>query len=222
VIRGKVYAQNSDRKTVLFTYERLLVTYPDRVTVQVRYFYPDGKIAYEENYLIKDKQNISYNYDQKQVGDKDSAVIAGSKLSLSFTEEEKTKTTETEDKGLLVLPVTISLAIQEHWDSLMSGKDLDTRFVAVERLETIGFTFRKKKEITHEGKEAVVIQMKPSSFIIASIVDPIMMIFEKGGQHRLLETNGRLPLRVSKYGDTKKRSDWKAMDAILALEYPNP
>jgi hypothetical protein len=71
----------------------------------------------------------------------------------------------------------------------------------------------------YDGKEAVQIQMKPTSFIIASIVDPILMTFEKGGEHRLLESNGRLPVRVSKYGDSKKRSDWKALDAILKIDY---
>lgn len=219
-IFGKVYERGTDKTKPIYKYERKIWEDGDHSKAIAKYTDLEGKVLYEENYTFKGTQILSYNYDQKQVGDLGVAEFNGSKISMKFTEEGKTKTKELEDKGILILPMLIASVLHEHWDQILAGDSVDTRYPLVERLDTVGFSFKKKKELTYNGIEAIQIQMKPTSFIIASIVDPIMMIYEKNGECRLLESDGRLPIRISKWGGVpQKRGDWKAMDGILVLDY---
>jgi hypothetical protein len=219
IITGHVYERGSDFKTAMFNYERRVWQEGEYTKGQSSYFDLGGKLLQREEYTFKDNKVISHEYHQHQVNEYGTAKINGKKISVSFSEDGKTQSKEIEDDGVLILPMSIAQMLSDNWEKIMNGATVETRFISVERLDTIGFSFKKKADLTYEGKEAVQIQMKPTSFIIASIVDPILMTLEKGGEHRLLESNGRLPVRVSKYGDSKKRSDWKALDAVLKIDY---
>lgn len=220
IIRGKVFERGTDKKKMIFTYERRISREATTSHEEARYFFPDGKLAYEESYLFRNGAVEVYDYNQKQVNDIGHAEVHGDKISFRFSEDGETKTKEIEDKGLLVFPATIARTLASNWDTLMKGETLQSRFVLVERLDTVGFSFKLKKELVLNGVEAVQVQMRPTSFIIAAIVNPILMTLEKNGGHRLLESDGRLPLRKPKYDNIpKSRSDWKAIDAILDLEY---
>lgn len=219
VVRGRVFERGSDQKTPLFTYERRVWKEGELTKAQSSYFSADGKLAHREDYTFKANDLLSYDYDQKQVDEHGSAKINGKKISMSFSEDGETKSKELEDDGVLIAPLAIGYMLNRNWDKLMNDETIQARFILVERLDTVGFSFKKKKDLMFEGKEAVQIQMKPTSFFISSIVDPIQMIFEKNGEHRLLQSDGRLPVRVPKYNPPKKRGDWKAMDAILKLDY---
>lgn len=56
--------------------------------------------------------------------------------------------------------------------------------------------------------------MKPTSFIIAALVDPLVFTFEKKTA-RLLEMKGRTLPKL------RKGEKWKDLDAFITYDYPN-
>ena len=61
--------------------------------------------------------------------------------------------------------------------------------------------------------------MKPSSIIIAAVAPSFRITFEKEAPHRILETIGRLPVRLPKKDPPQSRDDWRAIDARMLMEY---
>jgi hypothetical protein len=84
----------------------------------------------------------------------------------------------------------------------------------------VGFKLFKDGERELKGKPAVDIVMKPSSIFIAAIAPSFRVTVEKSSPHRLLEINGRLPVRMPKVNPPKSRSDWKAIDARIEFDLP--
>ncbi len=81
------------------------------------------------------------------------------------------------------------------------------RLAVVDRLETVGFEFFKEKDTELDGKKAVVVKMKPSSFIIAAIVKPLHFYFTTDGA-TLLQIDGRTTVKKNVNGA------YKDLDAI--------
>src|SRR6185437_9200459 len=101
---------------------------------------------------------------------------------------------------VLVPPLTVPF-LRANWDALVKGDTLEARFAAMDRLETVGFKFFKSDEQKRDGRDVVIITMKPSSFIIAAIRSPMTFVFDKETK-RVLEFRGQiLPKRDGKAQD---------------------
>ena len=108
--------------------------------------------------------------------------------------------------------------LRKNWDKIMEGESIKVRYLAIERLETIGFKFFKDRERTLNGREVVDILMKPSSFFIAALVSPIRITVSKAPPHDIVESEGRTPIRWPKREPPTRRGDWKAIDARVEYE----
>ncbi len=93
---------------------------------------------------------------------------------------------------------------------ILSGDTIHARFGVPERQETVGFKYFKVGEETIRGHKVIVVKMKPSSFIIAAIVDPLYFYLKKDGTG-VLKMTGRTILKV------KNGNDWETLDADIAF-----
>ena len=82
----------------------------------------------------------------------------------------------------------------------------------IDRRETVGFTLKKDSETTFNGTKAVVIRMKPSSFVISALVSPLYFTFTEDGS-RALQLKGRLPVKI------KDGNSWKDFDGRMVYKY---
>ena len=112
------------------------------------------------------------------------------KVAFSWSKDGKTDTDSEDAKPNLIIGPSTVPYLQAHWAELMKGDDVGMRYAAVERKETVGFKFFKIGERILNGQATVQIKMKPTSFVIATLVAPLIFTFDKDGKH-LIELEGR-------------------------------
>jgi hypothetical protein len=220
-VHGRVFyeKQSTDKPTFLFSGK--LIEEKDGVTKAVN-TYTDmaGKPVMVEETELHGDRITRYVYKQEQTGDSGDATFYSGKIQYTYTEGGKTdKDSESYDPATIVAPM-IQPLIVKRWDDLMKGESVFVRYLAIERCETIGFKFFKDGEGTVNGKSVIKIVMKPSSFIIAALVDPIRISVTKDAPHYLVESAGRTPIRWPKHSPPQTRADWRAIDARVEYDAP--
>ncbi len=210
-----VFEKDSGKGKLLFTGKRT-----DRpgapgsreLVANIAFQSPDGKEAVTEEAFYKDGKLSKYLLHQKQLGEEGALEVKDGKLLFSYTRGGKTETaTEDAPADLIVGPTTVD-HIHANWDKLMAGDDVDSRFAALDRRETVGFKFFKIEDKSVEGKAMVLIKMKPKSFVIAAIVKPLIFTFDKASK-RLIELNGRALPKQNVNGK------WKDLDGEITYKY---
>jgi hypothetical protein len=171
-----------------------------------------GAMAVEEKATMKGSALIKYEVEQKQISTKGVVEVKDGKIYFSKTQDGKTKTSDEKLKGDFVISSTLVKFVGEKWKEIMAGETIPIRFAAWERLETVGFEFTKVGEEKIGDIKAVIVRMKPSSFIIASIVNPIFFKFYPDGS-KLVEMKGRVAPK-KQYGDA-----WKDLDAEIVYHH---
>ena len=134
------------------------------------------------------------------------------RLFFVLGKEGKTRTDDEDFKpNTLVGPTTIGYVLK-HWKEIMNDDDVDVRFGVLDRRETVGFKFFKIKEEKEGDQDVIVVKMKPTSIIIASLVDPLIFRFDKAGTKVLSIVGRTLPKQLI---DGK----WKDLDAESVYDY---
>ena len=178
----------------------------DLVTGHVTFNDPQGKEAVREDYTLQNGKLIKYTLHQRQVNEEGTLEVKDGRTNFSYTKEGKTSTDDEKAVDNLVTGPVIIRYIQGHWDEIMKGDTVDVRWAALDRKETVGFKFFKMEEKQMDGKNVVLVKMKPTSIVIAAIVDPLIIIFERDSK-KLLEIKGRTLPRQMIDGH------WKDLDA---------
>jgi len=213
-----IYKSGSNYKDILYLLERDVQNKNNEKTVRVTFKNPNGKVVALEEFTYKEGKFKSYRQKHHQIGQDGMAIVDGDRLKFNLKEKnddgEIKESRDDEDyKANTVSKDQIVGYLMEHWDDILKGESIHIRFMVNDRKETVGFKYFKEKETTYNGKPAIIIKMKPSSFIIAALVDPLYFTFEKNGARRLLEINGRV---VPKQ---KNDDDWDDLDAITVYHY---
>lgn len=219
-IRGHVFTDKIDANKPSFTYVSRISESGGKTKVVNTYADAAGKLVVYEETETQNDRLTGYKYRQHQVNDEGFATFPNDKIEMQFTEEGKTEKDAEDHQPLTIVPAMIEPLLKKNWDMLMKGDSLHVRYLAIERLETIGFKFFKDEERTLRGKAVVDILMKPSSFFIAALVSPIRITMLKDAPHTLIETEGRTPIRLPKVNPPAKRGDWKAIDARVEYDPP--
>jgi len=219
-VQGRVFYSKLDPKEPSFFFNALVTeTGAKRVAVTTYSDKQNKPLAVEESEFDGEKL-VRYELKQLQVNEFGNASLKDGKVMMTFTSEKKTETdSETYDPSMIVASM-IGELLQKNFGALMAGEQIKVRYLALERLETIGFKFFKDKERTLNGREVVDILMKPSSFFIAALVSPIRITLRKDDPHWIVETDGRTPVRVSEKQPPETRKDWKAIDARVEYDAP--
>lgn len=189
---GKVYAKDSHRKDLLFNLKRV-ETLKDGQTQHVTETFtdPSGKEVVRMDGDFKDGKIYSYTLNQPQTGVKGMIDVKDGHANFSYQEAGKSpKTSDEKLDGVFVIGLSFKNFIKDNWDKLLKGDDAVMRFGVPERQETVGFKFFKDKEMKMDGKDIVVFEMKPTSFVIAAIVKPLFFYYDKNSGN-LIEFIGR-------------------------------
>lgn len=199
-------------KEVKFKFEHKLEANGDLMIAHNRYLSATGEELITERTEVKNDKLISYQQTQKQTGGDGIIKIAGDKVIFTYKKEGAEKTDEEKLTNNFVTSPTLMEYMMKNFASLKKGDVHKIRFGVIDRRETIGFELRKDSEITFNGAKAVVIRMKPSSFVIAALVDPLYFTFDEQGT-RGLELRGRLPVKV------KDGNSWADFDGRMVYKY---
>lgn len=206
---AKIFNPESSGKELLYQLERKETLTQGKRTVDDIFKDPKGDVVATENFVYEGDNLKSYRLKHTQTGVDGKVTIEGK--TVTFTLGSKTWTEDYESN--MICKNQIVSYLHKHWGELVSGETIPIRLLVVDRGETVGFKFFKIEETTYQEKPAITVKMKPSSIVIAALVDPLIFTFEKDADHKLLEVNGRvLP---------KKRVDgeWADLDAVTVCQY---
>ncbi len=208
------YELGSGRSKKLFTSEHKLETKDGNESVFTNFSDLDGKPLYQEKVTLSGLDLKKVEIDQKQTGKTGVVELKDGKVFFSTKQGDKTKEANESIGKTFVMSGNFQRFIKSQWPDILAGKSVDFRFAAWERLETIGFSVKKEKESEVQGQKTVTIKMKPSSFLIAALVNPLYFTFAADGS-KLVEMSGRLPIK-QKSGD-----DFKDLDGEAVYTYIN-
>lgn len=201
--------QDKAERRLLYNYRRTVTRGDNTVVVKREFLGTDGSLAATETVTYDGGKVVKMELDHKQTGELGFFEIKENKLHFSLTKDGKTKQDDEPFEANTVSTDETAPFIQKKWAALMKGEILGIRFPVISRLETVGFKFFKDRE----DDKHVYIKMKPSSFVIAALVKPLTFKFEKEGEHRLMEVDGRVtPKR-------REGNSWKDLDAIFVMKY---
>lgn len=216
---GTVYEIGSNRSKILFKLKTERTGGPERQKSKSEYSYPDGKVAVWEESFYENGELKIFNFHQEQSKEYGTVEFTKEKVKFTYNADGEEKRDEEDNAGDVITINLIAETIRKNMDTLLKGDSFKFRLAVVDRLETVGFKVFLDKEIKYDGIDAAKIILKPSSFIIAQLVDPVKMIFEKNGDRKILVSEGRLSLKLPKKEKPEKKSDWKPLDAELVLKY---
>jgi hypothetical protein len=213
---GTIYARGSNRKTILFKLSRTISHAGDHLNVSRDFTYPDGKIASREHVTYDGNNLVACDQEDLQMNAKGTAKVVRdgnkTKLVLQYTKGGKTKTsTETYSPSTVNNDMFWPFLVA-HYNEIVSGQAVKFRYIAFTRSETVGFEFTKERESVVNGTPVIIVKMSPSSSFIAAFVDPLIFTIEKAPAHRVLEYDGRTPLKI------KQGEKFKELDAITVFE----
>jgi hypothetical protein len=208
-----LYEQNSNREKKLYTLQVEDLT-PDGLENQATYKDLEGNVVVQDKATLKSgSELLKYEIDHKQLGQKGMIEIKDGKAYFTkVTADGKSSTKEEKLGKTFVISATFQKFVRDNWEAISGGKTVDFRYGVWDRQETVGFEVFKTGEEKVGEQQALVLKMKPSSFLIAALVKPIIFKFAADGS-KLFELNGRVaPKR-------KDGSSWKDLDAEAVYSY---
>jgi hypothetical protein len=123
----------------------------------------------------------------------------------------KTSVDEAEDN--LVVPSTVMAYVSPRFADLEAGKEIPLKIAVLERRESFRFVMRKfKMDKAADGSPIMVLEMKPTSFIVRALVDP-MYFHVKTRTGELAAYEGRSALR------RKENGTFREINVRTAYEY---
>ena len=216
ILTGTIYS-DSGLKHVLFTFRRTATNSGSNISVLREFYLPGGAIAARERVVYEGSQLKSFALEELQTGAKGTATVQSSSGETNFNfnySEGATKKVGSE-KFLpeILISDMVGPFIASHCDALAKGATVKCRLVSVSRAETVGFKFFKESETMWRGQPALLVELEPSSIIIARLVDPLHFVVEKNSPHRVIQYTGRTTPSILKNGK------WEDLDATTVFDW---
>ncbi|RYZ84028.1 MAG: hypothetical protein EOP04_18810 [Proteobacteria bacterium] len=172
----------------------------------------NAKPLLEQKSVLKDGEIITDEIRQLQTGEVGRIRVEGETVHFEYEQNGKKKISTEKLKPPFVTTANFSQFMRNNWTKATTTEGLELRYGVWFRLETVGFKIFKVEEKSVAGETWVHLRMKPSSFVIAALVDPIDLWFEVKSM-RLMEHVGRV--------STKQLvgTAWKDLDAEVRYRY---
>jgi hypothetical protein len=209
---GIIFEQGSSRKKQLYTMQVEITPKDGSEAIHTVYKDPAGVVALEEQAALQGSQLVRYEIDQKQINQKGVIEVKDGKILFSKTVDGKTSTKDEKLPTSLVTTVNFQKYVKDNWEAISTGKTVSFRYGVWDRQETVGFEIFKTGDEKLGETQATVLKMKPSSFLIAALVKPVIFKFVSDGS-RLMEMNGRVAPKK------KDGSTFKDLDAEVVYSY---
>ncbi len=217
ITAGHIYALDKAGSKPIFEQKTVVTIAPDGLESQTsKIVDASGKTVMTEQTLYNGVKLISQKIEQLQTGEAWELEVKGQDLIVrTFSLKDGVRKLEDTDSekvsGSLVSGPVARNFLKENWEQLLNGKTVEARFVVMELGGTVGFDFTKKSATDKE----VVIVMRPSSFFVDLMVDPIEMTFD-AVEKRMIRYRGRTPLK------TLVGKKWKPVDSEIQYQQEKP
>lgn len=212
-VTGTLYSLKGKPDTVLYTSVFEGTLQGDVVATDVVYKDAQGQVVVTEKGQVKGAQILSYEMNRPQTSEKGQFKVTDGKIYFTYEGPGgKKKSAEEKVKGDLLSTANFNAFVLSKWDELASGKGVDVRFAVWDRLETVGFTLQKTGETEKNGEKLLELRMKPTSFVIAAIVDPIFFWYGFSDK-KLRSMKGRVSPKIQENGK------WKDLDANVVYAH---
>lgn len=210
---AEIFEKGSNRQKKLFDFQlKELGVTGDIEKAMGTYRDTSGNTAIEETAETRGSKVVKVHIVQKQTGEDALVEVKDGKIFFSITKDGKTKTESENLKEPFVITANFQKFVKEMWPQLKEGKTVDFRYGVWFRQETVGFSLKKVRETMNGSQKQIVLKMKPSSFLIAALVDPIEFTFPEDGSH-ILEMVGRVAPKQ------KKGDSYSDLDAETVYKY---
>lgn len=211
--KGALYEPGSGKKKLLYNMDVTITPGAGSIAhVAVTYVDTDGKAVVEQKITVDGSKIITDQVTHHQTGQKGLIEVKEGKVFFTKTADGKTTTKEEKIEDTFVTSGNFQRFVKDNWAEIMKGETISFRYGVWDRQETVGFKIFKDGEVKDGDKTLVRVKLKPSSFIIAAIVNPLIFTFPANGEH-ILEMVGRVPPK-QKSGDK-----WKDLDAEVVYTY---
>jgi len=168
---------------------------------------PSGATAIRESATHSaDYALLEYTLHENQLGQTGTIRVERDQVSWEGLEGAKRRTRVERAGSPVVVGPTLVGYIVRHLEALRASEVLGVRLAVLDRLETIGFELRAIEDQPGQTR----IRMKPSSFLVALVVDPLYFTFETA-TGKLVRLEGRVPPKISAGGK------WRDFD--VRVEY---
>lgn len=211
VTQGTIFPLKGDRAKPLYFFERRVRV--EGTDIHSTSYTHDGQkpvlvetAIHDANYKVRE-----FTENQFQLGTVGKMTVDGNKVHFYSVAGSKEKHAEETVTALPVVagPVLFGF-LYNNWATLMAGKAVPFRYCAIHRMETVGFELEK----VQSPADQVRIRMKPTSYVISLLVDPIHFTFSADKSLLLLE--GRVPPKI------KKGNGWGDLDAYEVYKNITP
>lgn len=211
--KAALYEQGSNKKKLLYNMDVVITPGgAGKSTATIVFSDTDGKPVVEQKVSLDGSKIVTDEVTHHQTGQKGLVEVKDGKVFFTKTADGKTTTTDEKLEDTFVTSGNFQSFVRDHWAQIMKGETLSFRYGVWDRQETVGFKIFKDGEAKVGDKTVIKVKMKPSSFIIAAIVKPVIFTFPENGEH-ILEMNGRVAPK-QKSGDK-----WKDLDAEVVYSY---
>lgn len=219
---GEVFSLKNPSTTALFLFERIsepLEPSVEKTTglgqkIKSIYKTPSGEIAVLETVEIDTSGKLKrLEQDRRQNNERGVLEIRDDTAHFTYQRDGKTESDSEKATPNLVVGPWLVPHLLLNWDTLLQGKTIDVRFAVLDRKETVGFKFFKYSEEHRNGQDLIILKMKPTSIVIAAIVDPLYFYFDKKTK-ALVELHGRTIPKIYKDGK------WQDLEAKIIYHCP--
>ncbi|WP_442481648.1 hypothetical protein [Aeoliella sp. SH292] len=167
-----------------------------------RYTDPAGNLIGEIQATYEAGRLKAVKFEQHQLGETSSAVIADGKVHYSHTSGGKTKESTEKDPGNLVAFPALPYVIASNWDTLHQGKTIDFTIPAPARRQGIAFQITKDKSWSQAGRAVTQFKMVPANPLLRTLAEPKYFVFADDSK-QLIEARGRTLLKTGGPGNWK-------------------
>jgi hypothetical protein len=212
---GILYQQGSNKQKQLYSFGVKTNEEGGKENIETVYRDPEGTIVVEEKSVVEGNEIQRYEIDHKQLKQHGIVEVKDGKIYFTKTAGDKTSTKEEKKGSTFVMNTNFQKFVRSQWEAISGGQTISFRYGVWDRQETVGFEVFKTGTEKLGDQEVVILKMKPSSFIIAALVKPVIFKWAADGS-KLLESNGRV---------TPKQKDggtFKDLDAEVVYSYPAP
>jgi hypothetical protein len=189
IYEGRVFSEDSTRKTPLYWYDRRVRDDGDRLISTHITRDSAGEVVvtqsaeHDANYDLRRANLI-----QRQSGLAGSVEMIGKEARFTLAESGRVRTaTEVVDAPVIAGPTTFGFIVA-HWDALARGEAVPVRFAVLEMNKSIGFVLER----VAESGGRTTIRMNASSWLIRRFLSPTYFYFDSATR-KVVGYDGRVP-----------------------------
>lgn len=207
---GNVFPLRARAETPTYVYERRVADEADGSMTSTHITRdPAGVVQLAETARHSHAYALAeYTLHANQYGQTGTVRVVGDEVRFTRVNDGHVKTrTERQREPVAVGPTLVGF-IARHLPELRADRKVRVRMAVLDRLETIGFELEEVRGNPRETR----IRMKPTSFLVSLVVDPVYFSFARADD-RLLHLEGRVPPKV------RRGNKWRDFDARVHYAY---